>query len=287
MANSICDGISIEEREEMRRAEMREILGETPQDIDDMDTEETVEETSRNHIEQPAAKNPLPTKQRPATIFVTPAPASEDDDDDGVEAPVVREPSEEVRQETSTSFSEYLGRRPTPEVLDEDDYEEDPLGNDEEDEHVVLAYAREGTEFPDPDMEEDNDSDEDEDESDDVEDESDSMEPVDEEDATEEELEPVEPKITYSVVNYDPKHALGSHIGLTDSGTFPGILMHIEGDFEEAFKEYGLSLYVKIGDDSTITQAISAEVFRKILADVVPEIIEEQEAYERSRKAYY
>ena len=263
MANSICDGISIKEREAMRKAEMREILGKTSRDIDDVDTDEIVEKTSRNHIKQSAVKNPLPTKQRPTTIFVTPATANEDEDaDNDVEAPVVHESSEDMRKETSTSFSEYLGYRAAPKVLDEDKDEEDPLGNDEEDEHVVLAYVREGFEP------EDNDSDDDDDES-------------------EEESGSVEPKITYSVVNYDPKHTLNTRAGLTDSRTFPGILMHIEGDFEEAFKEYGLSLYVQIGDDSTITQAISAEVFRKILAEVIPEIIEEQEAYERSRKAYY
>ena len=71
-------------------------------------------------------------------------------------------------------------------------------------------------------------------------------------------------KITYQAVNVND---------VTDD-TPPGIIMKIEGDFDKAFDEYGLGLYVQIGE--TLTLAISAGSFKNILKGIVEDIIEEE-----------
>lgn len=264
MANSICDGISIEEREEMRRAEIKEILGEHVPETDREKSEEKVEETSRNTPEQ-SGKYTLPTKQRPATIFVAPTPAKDDDDEeDVVEVPTTHEPSKEVQQETATSFTDYLHGKNLPEQEMEEADDED---EDEEDGNVVLAYGREATTLPETEADDPNESDT-----------SDNPEDSGEDTGDDDGLY-VEPRITYTVTNYDPSKDAQSL--MMDNDQFPGIVMHIQGDFEEAFEDFGLSLYVQLGDDTTITQAISADTFRKILRETVAEIQEEQRAFKQ------
>ena len=75
-----------------------------------------------------------------------------------------------------------------------------------------------------------------------------------------------DPSIFYRVVNEDG-----------NPNTLPGIYLNIRGNFEEAFDEYGLPLFVSIDNGVTYTNAIHAGEMLKLISPVIASIKEEEE----------
>lgn len=83
-------------------------------------------------------------------------------------------------------------------------------------------------------------------------------------------------KLTYSVVNVSPGNTMNQKWPTGDDN-LPGIFVKIDGDVEKAFDEYGLGMYIQLGDSSEVSLAIPASSFKKILKSAVDDILEDDD----------
>lgn len=238
MAYTLTDGVLPQDRERWRQEEIAAARG-VP--YVDPDSEEV--------------KSAYPSKDNPMTVFVDPhrqelpvvkaKPDDDDDDDMETEGPTTGEPAS-----APMSFSEFLGKRPEPES-DEDEDEDDEGDVAKATGVAAVVNAFEG------------ESDGDDEDSDDSGEEDD--EPVEETEST----------LEYKVVNYDPSMDDSAAVPTEE---LPGIHICINGDFEKAYAEYGLPVYVSLDGGKSVTQVISAEAMRTLLEPGVNDAIEDMNA---------
>lgn len=237
MVYSMTDGVHPEDREKWRQEELAAMRG------------ESYAEPEGDEDEAPAPKkSKYPSKEHPMTVFVDPKQSSRDDpeedsdedgdDDEEVGGPTVGEPVE-VRPQ---SFSEYLGKKSSP----EDSEEEEDWGDEEEvakSNGVRAVVDATGSD-------------------------------KDESEESDEEPNATSNRLVYRVVNAEDDESDGE----TDDDDIPGIHIEITGNFYKAYAKYGLPIFVTFDGGKTTVQVVNAELMKSILTPGVEDAKEEMDA---------
>lgn len=243
MVYSMTDGVHPEDREKWRQEELAAMRGESYTEPDDGDDEDEAPTPKRSRY---------PSKDHPVTVFVDPkrppddepeeeSSDDEDDEDGEVGGPTVGEP-ENARPQ---SFSEFLGKKPVPDDIGDEDDDEEEIAKSNGVRAVVDAT----------------DSDED--------DPDDDSESYEDEDGQGDE---VEDRLVYRVINEDPEN------DTDDPEILPGIHIEITGNFYKAYAKYGLPVFVTFDGGKTTMQVVNAELMKSILTPGVEDAKEEMDA---------